>query len=444
MWHSLRVKILGAMVLVVIAGVAITAWYATRSTTGAFRQYVTQGQALRESHITLMLTNYYANSHSWAGIQPFANQMGSITGERIVLTDVQGNVIADSQGILKGKLMGTTWNSRILGPDRTLVGYLYFNLPEEIQARITDYLLSITRSVWVGALVAVAIALLVTWLLSPHILRPIEDLTAAANRMQKGDLSARVKAASKDEVGQLAASFNAMAESLAKQEQLRKNLVSDVAHELRTPLTNIRGYLEAARDGILPSDLDLVNNLFDEATLLSRLVDDLQDLAQAEAGHLRLELTAVNLGQVIQATIDNMLPISQKQELEITCAIPPDLPAVMADPQRLGQVLRNLINNALDYTHSGGQIWIRAIPDDQYVRVSVQDTGPGIEAKHLPYLFERFYRPDPSRARSTGGVGLGLAIVKQFVQAQGGQVGVESTINQGSTFYFTVPVYPPD
>lgn len=244
----------------------------------------------------------------------------------------------------------------------------------------------------------------------------------------------------RDEVGQLGDSFNAMADSLAKQEQLRKNMVSDVAHEIWTPLSNIRGYLETARDCIIEPDPDLMNNLYDEAALLNRLIDDLQELAQAEGGHLRLEIVPVDLGEVIQTTMDNMFLISQNLNLEMSRDIQPDLPTVTADPQRTGQVLRNLIGNALDYTPAGGHVCIQAKVDGAFVRVAVKDTGLGIEPKHLPYLFERFYRPDPSRTRFTGGSGLGLAIVKQLVEEQGGQVGVESKPGTGSTFYFTLPL----
>ncbi len=439
MWLSLRYKILIAIVLVVFTGVVVTALYATRSTTGAFQQYVAQGQTIRENHFTVMLTGFYSTAQTWDGVQPFVAQMAGMTGERIVLADTNKVVIADSDGILIGKSAGSNWNAKIFGANNTAVGYLYFNLPDDAQANMTTYLLSVSRSAWVGALIALAIALIVTLLLSSRILHPIEELTAAARKMQHGDLSARVKVASRDEVGELAQSFNGMADNLAKQEQLRKNLVSDVAHELRTPLSNIRGYLEAAKDGIVKPDGEWVDTLFDEAMLLNRLIDDLQELAQADAGQLHLELAAVDLGQLIQSTVDTLFPIGQKLGLELTCDIPAGLPDVTADSQRIGQVLRNLINNALDYTPAGGRIIIQARAEGAFVRVAVMDTGSGIASEHLPFLFERFFRADSSRSRFTGGAGLGLAIVKQLIQAQGGQVGVESIINQGSTFYFTIP-----
>jgi signal transduction histidine kinase len=431
---------LSAMILVVISGVVITALYATRSTTDEFQKYVTLVQTMRERRFALFLTDYYDNGQTWDGVQPLITQLAAISGERIVLADVKGVIVADSQQTLVGKTAGSNWNSKIVNMGDATVGYLYFNPLINAETSTTDYIVNVTRSVWVGSLIAVAIALIATLLLSRAILHPIEDLTKAARKMQKGDLSARVRVTARDEVGQLGDSFNAMADSLGKQEQLRKNMISDVAHELRTPLTNIRGYLEAARDGIIEPGPDLMNNLYDEATLLNRLIDDLQALAQAEAGHLRLEIVPVNLGEVIQTTMDNMCLISQSLNLEMSHDIQPDLPTVTADPQRTGQVLRNLISNALDYTPAGGRVCIQAKVDGAFVRVAVKDTGTGIETENLPYLFERFYRPDPSRTKFTGGSGLGLAIVKQLVEAQGGQVGVESQPGIGSTFYFTLPL----
>ena len=279
-------------------------------------------------------------------------------------------------------------------------------------------------------------------MISSSILKPVEELTAAARKMQNGDLSARVNIAAQDEIGILGNSFNAMADSLAQQEQLRKNMVSDVAHELRTPLANILGYLEAAHDGLIDPDMDLVNNLNEEATLLNRLIDDLQELAQVEAGRLRFDISTVHLDQVIQTAMENFMPACQKMGVTLSSDIPADLPAVHADGQRVAQVLRNLIGNALDYTPLGGTISIQAGKTGEFVRVAVADSGTGIEAEHLPVIFERFYRADPSRTRTGAGhrSGLGLAIVKQLVQAQGGQVGVESKPGSGSTFYFTLPI----
>ncbi|MGC8782253.1 MAG: sensor histidine kinase, partial [Anaerolineae bacterium] len=299
---------------------------------------------------------------------------------------------------------------------------------------------AINRSVLLGALIAGLAAVLVTLALSVRILRPIERLTRAAERLEKGDLAVRVPVDSTDEIGHLARAFNAMADSLAQQEQLRRNMVNDVAHELRTPLTNLRGYLEAARDGLLTPDADLVANLYEETMLLSRLVADLQELAQAEAGQLKLLRQPSDLAAIVGQAAAIVRPQAEAKGLDLTVDLPTDLPPVEVDPERIGQVLRNLLNNAIAHTPAGGHISITAGIVGPQMAVSVRDTGIGISPEDLPHVFERFYRADKSRARQTGGAGLGLAIVRQLVMAHGGQVSAQSEPGRGSTFTFTLPL----
>lgn len=440
MLKSLRFKILAAMVLVIIAGVVITALNATRTTRGEFNRYLTHGQMMRQMRFVTMLNNFYASQRSWENVQPLVEQISQMNGGRIVLADSTFTIVGDSEGKLAGDPAGENWDFELSGPDGSTAGYLFINPLLDTDTSTSDYLLRVSRSVWVGALIAVVIAFFATLLISRSILHPVEALTAAVRRMGRGDMTARVNIQSKDEIGLLGNSFNAMAENINKQEQLRKNMVSDVAHELRTPLSNILGYLEAAHDGKIATDQVLVNNLREEAALINHLVDDLQELAQADAGHLRVEISTISIHEVILAAYESFLPACQKLGIALTCDIPADLPAVKADAQRITQILGNLMNNALNYTPAGGAVSLRAFITGCFVQVEVVDAGTGIEALHLPRIFDRFYRADPSRARSTGGSGLGLAIVKQLIEAQGGQVGVRSEPGKGSTFFFTLPV----
>jgi signal transduction histidine kinase len=191
---------------------------------------------------------------------------------------------------------------------------------------------------------------------------------------------------------------------------------------------------------LVQPDEALVNNLHEEAMLLSRLVNDLQDLALAEAGQLHLECQPVSVGDLAQAIVEVLNPLASTRDISLVVHVPDDLPKAQADPHRVRQVLRNLLNNALDFTQQGGQVTVTARPDGKWMNVQVSDTGPGIAPEHLPYVFERFYRADPSRTRATGGAGLGLAIVKQLVEAHGGHVWVESTPGAGATFGFTLPL----
>jgi signal transduction histidine kinase len=290
--------------------------------------------------------------------------------------------------------------------------------------------------------VAGLVALLLTLLISRRILAPVEALTRAARKMEKGDLSQRVKVETRDEIGELAHAFNAMAGGLTRLEKLRRNLVTDVAHELRTPLTNIRGYLEALQDGAAQPDRALIDSLHEEAMLLSRLVEDLQELELAEAGQLKLERRPTAIADVITRAITAQQPSAAGKDLTLKAALPSGLPLVDADPDRIGQVLRNLLNNAITHTPPGGEIEVSARSTHDEIEVRVHDTGEGIAPEHLRNIFERFYRADRSRSRVTGGAGLGLAIVKQVVEMHGGRVWVESAVNKGSTFSFSLPALP--
>jgi two-component system sensor histidine kinase BaeS len=285
-----------------------------------------------------------------------------------------------------------------------------------------------------------------TVLASRQVLRPVAALTSAAQRMERGDLSHRVDAGGRDELAQLATAFNSMADAIAGNEEQRRRLASDVAHELRTPLANIRGYVEAAQDGVLPTDEVLLASLHEEAVLLQRLVDDLQTLALAEARRLPLHLEAVDVKEIVSqaATAFRVSADGAEVELVTEAQIPlrdgVELPTVVdTDPLRLRQVLGNLVANALRYTPKGGRVTLRLARAGDIVALGVADTGSGIDPEHLPHVFDRFWRADQSRTRDTGGSGLGLAICHQLVDALGGSIVVESAVGVGTTFTIRLP-----
>ena len=297
---------------------------------------------------------------------------------------------------------------------------------------------------WVITTIATGlIALLITFMLSQRVLRPVTALTAAAQRMEGGDLGVRVDAQpAGDEIGDLAHAFNSMASRLAENERLRRQMVSDVAHELRSPVTNLRCTLESIQDGLQPADRASIDALHDEALYLQRLITELQDLALAEAGRLVLHLEAANIGSIVRRAA---APFSATRGAPIDVDIPSTVPSVRVDSARMEQVFRNLFSNARIHTPAEGRITVRAEADGSSgIRISVRDTGRGISEEHLPYVFDRFYRADSSRSRSTGGSGLGLAIVRQLVEAHGGQIEVSSPgEGQGSTFEVCLPVAEP-
>jgi signal transduction histidine kinase len=292
----------------------------------------------------------------------------------------------------------------------------------------------------VAAALAALVALALSWALSRRLLGPVEALTAAARRLGAGDLSARVPPRGEDEIGQLTRAFNTMAENLARQESLRRTLVTDVAHELRTPLTHLRGQLEAVEDGLLPASPETLRSLREEVMLLARLVDDLQTLSVAEAGRLALDRAPVSVRDLVEGAVEGMKATASARGVVVHNRIG-DLPPVLADATRIAQVLRNLLANAMTHTPAGGTIELTGTSADGQVHVAVTDTGAGIAPEHLPHVFERFNRADPSRARATGGAGLGLAIVRSIVEAHGGTIGVTSEVGRGTTVRFGLPAF---
>jgi signal transduction histidine kinase len=441
-WRSLRVRLLLATILVVLIAVGVTALVVGRGTTGEFRRYVARGGEERYGRFAAHLTMMYGMPHDWDALQPEVERLSQLSGQPVVVANDEGTIVSDSDKKLIGKPVAARWPrpSAVLVIDRRPVGMLFVDPVAGPPPADQAFLSGVRRSLLLGALIAGAAAVLITLFLSGRIVRPVEQLTEAAQRMEKGDLSVRVAVESDDEIGQLAHAFNAMAGGLEQQEQLRRDMVGDVAHELRTPLTVLRGYLEAARDGLLVPDAAYVDNLYEETLLLSRLVADLQDLAQAEAGQLDLARRPAALAGIVEQAMAGLRPQADARGITLRADLPADLPQVEVDPERIGQVLRNLLSNAMAHTPQGGQIAVSARAGDGAVSVAVSDTGEGIPAEHLPYVFDRFYRADKSRARETGGAGLGLAIVKQLVLAHGGTVSVTSQPGQGSTFTFTLPI----
>jgi signal transduction histidine kinase len=445
MVHTLRFRLLMVMILVIITAVGVIAFFGTMATTMMFNRYEEDTEPFRPWRYELVLIQHYAQHGNWSDVQPVIEYIGQTTGKPIVLADGAGQVVADSTGELIGQPLppGPEWQAPAsqLVYDGQVVGAIYSDLPGWGTGPWSEGLLaSINRALLLSAGLAGFGATLLILGLSRRILAPIEALTAAAQRLEAGDLSQRVEITSHDEIGDLAHAFNAMADGLARLEELRRNLVGDVAHELRTPLSNIRGYLEAIQDGVVEPGPDIVDSLYEEAMLLHRLVDDLQELALAEAGQLRLERRPVALADVVDRAVGAVHPRAEAGGITLRVDVADDLPLVDVDPQRIGQVLRNLLDNALAHTPASGEIVVAASLAEHWIEVRVRDTGVGIAPEDLPYVFERFYRADRSRARATGGTGLGLAIARHWVEAHGGEIRVESAVGQGTCFTLTLPV----
>jgi len=443
--HSLRFRLLVAFTLVILITIGTVFFFVSQTTRGEIRRYGERSEQIRFGRVGFELYRYYHEHGGWEGIQPFVEQCGGLYGRRIILTDTDGTVVADSQGDLLGEQYHPDSPGRALSPPWTedVIGMLYISPEPPAGAGSTSprgLSQAIGRFLLWGGLLAVAIALLITFFLSRRILAPVKALTLAARRLGQGDFSQRVQFKDKSEVGELAQTFNSMASDLERAEQLQRNMVADVAHELRTPLSNIRGYLEAIRDGVVEPDAATIRSLDEEASLLSQLVDDLQELSLAETGELKLVCQTEDIARLIKQTVAAVQAQAATKGLSVSIDLPDKLPPVNIDSHRIGQVLRNLLENAVTHTAKGGAISIAARQQDNWVEVSVADTGEGIPAEELPNIFERFYRVDKSRARATGSSGLGLTIAKRLVEAHGGKIEVQSEPGKGSRFSFTVPI----
>ncbi len=372
-------------------------------------------------------------------------------GLRLLLADADGIVVADTAETLLGSAL--TLGELAAGipisvASQTVGTLLAVSTLADTPSPATDFVAAVTRSTWLATLLTGGLALLLGLVFFWQIISPVRGVTAAAQRIAAGDLGQRVPVASRDEVGQLAQSFNQMADALALDRQLRRNMVADIAHELRTPLSVMQANLEAMVDGVLPTDSNEIASLHDETLLLARLVADLRLLSLADAGQLKLERKPTDLGDLVRRVAEPLRMQAESSRIALVTDIQPALPLLDLDADRITQVLGNLLHNALRYTPADGRIAVRACVYNAAgsacaALVEVSDSGSGIPQDELPHVFERFHRADKSRTRVSGGSGLGLAIVKQLVEAHGGRIWAESRLGHGTTFAFTIPAVEP-
>ncbi len=453
MIHRLQFRLLLAFVLVILITIGTVSIFVFSNTGDQLHQFEQQQLRDQTARYKFMFENYYAMNSSWDGVQVGVVQLSQIDQQNIILTDNDGVTVAatDSTQIGKQYKVKTTgvpltvWEMTsgmgITQPmmKQTQIGVLYVNPENRPPAITTGLAATINRFLLIGGLLAIGIALLITFWISRRISAPVRKLTDSARHLGQGDFSQRVPFAGKGEIGELATAFNAMADDLQHTETLRRDMVADTAHELRTPLSNIKGYLEAIRDGVVQPDAGTINSLYEEAALLSRLVEDLQDLALVEAGQLKLVKQTVAVNEVVNQAVNAAQPQAQGKHITLVSNVPEPSALVEIDSHRILQVLHNLLDNALAHTPGDGSITVNVAPKETTVEISVTDTGEGIAADELPNIFERFYRVDKSRARATGGHGLGLTIAKRLVEAHNGTIKVESEPGKGSRFTVTLP-----
>ncbi len=306
---------------------------------------------------------------------------------------------------------------------------------------------AVTEATLIALTAAILIAVAVSAVISRRVIAPVRDMMVASRQIAQGNYGRRVTVPANrpitdlDEMGQLAHSFNQMAVQLEESDMLRRQLIGDVTHELTTPLTVIKGSMEGLIDGVLPPEPETFQQIYYEAARLQRLVTDLQELSRVEAGAYELHIQPVDLGTLTDSITSHLRRQFDDKGVQLQVHLPPGLLMAEIDPDRISQVLINLIGNALQHTPSGGQVDVTVQRKNNRVLFTIADTGTGIAATHLPHLFTRFYRADKSRARASGGSGIGLTIARHLVEAHGGQIWAESAgLGQGSQFTFFLPL----
>ncbi len=465
-FNRLWVRLTLAFAVVAVIGIGLASLLANLAIDNNFRSFVGRSEATAQnSDLTTQLTTYYTEHQSWDGVgtvlipprpqnnsgpQPGGPQPGGPPPNRfgppqaMIVTNAAGQIVFDSRQQRVGSTLSQAEHNAAtpLQVQNQTVGYLIFTPGPVTTLRPIEqtFIDEVRQNLLLAGLIAGAIGAVLGLLFSRTLTRPLNRLVAAARAIAAKDLTHRVEPGGTIEVANVAHAFNDMADSLQKGEVLRRNLVADVAHELRTPLSVMQGTLTAQLDGVFPLDLTETAILYDETRLLSRLVDDLRELAQVEAGQLQLNIGTIDLKGVIGATVGAFSGVASEKQVKLSDETADQLPPVKADSERTAQVLRVLISNALRHTPANGTITVTAVSSSGNVEVSVCDTGEGIAPAEVPYVFERFWRGDKSRARETGGSGLGLAIARQLIEAQGGSIGVESTFGQGSRFWFRLPI----
>ncbi len=437
-----------------------------------------------DSYAVILGDYYAANDQSWSGVErrlaapPFTGQGNFYS---YVLLDQQGDVLASTDSMhTEALLPGDEFNQSGLpampiapdpprlsnrrtpmrGPSEQAdimihgqhIGALIVRPDFGFQDRGSDapfntrpdsFLWGVWRSFAIAGVGFGGLLIGLAVLFARRLTRPLRGLTKASEALAAGRLDTRVPGVRIRELDELATAFNRMAERLSSADAQRRQMTADIAHELRTPLSIIRGRLEGLQDGVYQATPEHVGGLLHETAMLERLVDDLRLLALAEAGQLPLYRESSDPHALLEGAVHAFTDQAHTQSIQFQIEAPAELPEVDVDPQRISQVLKNLLSNALRYTPIGGVVTLRAAIDpaaESTLILSVQDSGPGIEPDDLPHLFDRFWRANRSRTRGSGGSGLGLAIVKQIVEAHGGHVAVNSTIGQGTTFSIHLPI----
>jgi signal transduction histidine kinase len=440
---SFQTKLVISLILVIVLTTVLGYVLINTAINKAFSRFAAANVGNQDRVFQQILAEYYARTGSWKSLNlllirnqarlPFfvADENGFIvSGPDFQLI---GNKLSRSELSLGSPIVV---DNKTVG---TLIPRAILQLRDPVEKQ---FLGTVSTSLWASGLIVSIIGILISFLLVRQLAGPLRRLNTAAEEIASGELATRVDVHTQDELGHLGQSFNKMAQSLQKSEQAKRQMIADVSHELRTPITSVRAGLEAMRDGLLKTTPENIAALHDKVLLTTRIVADLQQLALADAGQLSINKQHVDLKQLIEKIRATIGVEIEDRGITLQVNLPPDLPPVYADSQRIEQVILNLLSNAIRYTPSVGLITIAAVKMDNLVQVSVCDNGPGLSQEDLDHVFDRFYRANAARMRDENGgstgAGLGLAISKALIEAHGGQIWAENAASGGACFRFSL------
>jgi len=467
---SLQNRLTISFLMIVALTTGLVVLFTNRIIVGRFNDLVFSSGQIYAGRMAQAFGRYYELNQSWEGVdelvfdsfklpvtafrvnqrpfQFFRFELVELTivprDERLILIDRDMNIIADSdpfgpeipslrenldKGVsvyANGEQVGTVFVASSLG---------------RLTALQNAFLKQVNEVMVISFSLALVAVVIVGTIQSRRIIAPIKNLVRATSQVAEGDFTLRIPVTRTDELGEMTVAFNTMAERLAVLDGLRKRATEDIAHELRTPLTVLQLDLESIEDGVLEPSPEIIRGLQKEVEHLNRLVEDLRTLSLADAGELRMNFVDVDLNTLASEVLRRVELNAEENQVTLKMVEFPEPVWVCGDRQRLSQAILNLMINAIQYTPQGGNVTLRVVKTtDSFAQLSVEDTGEGIEPQQMEYIFERFYRIDESRDRSSGGSGLGLSIARSLIRAHGGEIWAESLPGTGSKFTFSIPL----
>lgn len=464
---KLTIKILTIFTALIISVAVIMLISINLFTTRQFKRFIQDSDVLISRDYSVLLSQYYElHGNSWDNVDMFVhsfqteskNRMNWIMSgsmdnmeimnhetstifdesQRIVVLNTEGEIIADTLDLIKGekhpvdhwnKGMSISLNGKIIG------SILYGSMITPVLNPMNrDFLKSVNWAIFTSSLIVVIIALSVGYFFVSSLLDPLKKLGLGIQKIADGESDIRVVVKGEDEIKKLAENFNKMSERLSHAKRIRNQLTADISHEIRTPITTIQGELEAVIDGLYPLDIETVKNIYQDTIILSGIVEDLQFIDSLEYGRHELKLQKTNILDILENAFTSFKLLSKDSGIELKKDFDNSIPYMELDTRRIRQVINNLISNAIRYSSRGSEIVIGAhLSMEKELIVFVSDRGIGIAEQDISNIFERFYRADSSRARSSGGSGLGLSISKSIIEAHGGRIEVQSILGKGTT-----------